>query len=166
MDVFKSIFDRLFRYLGYLCMVLLSILIFDVLAGVFYRYVLSNSLSWSGEVARYLCIWLSFIGSAILCYQKGHVGLEFLTNLFPKKIQGVVVLINNVLILIFLLYAVYFGYELAVIQKFQRSSALLMPMFLPYASVPAGCFLMALATGYHIVTDIVLFMTPKCKGEV
>ena len=144
---------------------LLLILILDVLAGVFFRYVLSNSLGWSGELARYLCIWLSFIGSAILCYEKGHVGLEFITALFPGNIRKTVVFINNLFILAFLLYAAYYGCRLAAMQTTQRSSALLMPMVIPYASVPAGCALMALATFHHIVADLAAFIFPRPPKE-
>ena len=155
MTAFHTVFDLIFKYLGYLCIGLLSILIIDVLAGVFFRYVLSNSLSWSGEVARYMCIWLSFIGCATLKYHRGHIGLEFLVTLFPAKAQSIITLVNNILILVFLGYVTWYGIELSMMQLAQRSSALRMSMSIPYASVPAGCALMALATFYHIVTDLV-----------
>ena len=132
---------------------------------MFFRYILSNSLGWSGEVARYLCIWLSFIGSAILNYKKGHVGLEFVTALFPKGLKKFVGLVNNLLIFIFLVYAVYFGVKLCGMQTMQRSSALLMPMSIPYFSVPVGCALMSLSSFHHIVQDFVYFFYPQTVKE-
>jgi TRAP-type C4-dicarboxylate transport system permease small subunit len=147
--------------LGYLCIILLTILVIDVLAGVFFRYVLSNSLSWSGEVARYLCIWLSFIGSAILLFHRGHVGLEFLVNLFPMRVRHLLVIINNALILVFLIYTTWFGYLLTLMQVHQRSSALLISMAIPYAAVPVGCALMALAAIYNLVVDLEALIGPS-----
>ena len=67
--------------------------------------------------------------------------------------------------MVFLLYATYYGYELASLQTFQRSSALLMPMTIPYASVPVGCALMALAIFHHLVVDLASLIHPKSFSE-
>jgi hypothetical protein len=38
---------------------------------VFFRYVLNQSLFWSEELARYLLVWLSFLGASV-AYRDNH----------------------------------------------------------------------------------------------
>lgn len=58
------------------------LLVFWVLAGVvflqfFTRYVLNSSLGWTEEIARYLLIVVTFIGSAMAVRKRSHIAVEF-----------------------------------------------------------------------------------------
>ena len=43
---------------------------------VFFRYVLNQSLFWSEELARYLLIWLTFLGASCAYYRHAHPGVD------------------------------------------------------------------------------------------
>lgn len=45
-----------------ICVALISVIAVVLGLQVFMRYVMQNSLSWSEELARYLFIWLIYIG--------------------------------------------------------------------------------------------------------
>ena len=123
-------------------MVLLTVLVLVVLVAVFFRYVLGDSLPWSDEVARYLCVWVGFVGASVALNRRVHIGVEFFVDRLPAILKRRVKLVVEFVILGLLLFITYFGIELVVFQVPQRSSALLISMAWPYASVPVGTSLM------------------------
>ncbi len=54
---------------------------------VFCRYVLNHSLFWSEELARYLLVWLTFLGATAAYYRKIHPGIDILTLRLNKNLQ-------------------------------------------------------------------------------
>ena len=123
-------------------MVLLTILVLVVLVAVFFRYVLGDSLPWSEEVARYLCVWVGFVGASVALNRRVHIGVEYFVDRLPRICKRRVKLVAEFVILGLLLFITYFGIELVIFQIPQRSSALLISMAWPYASVPVGTSLM------------------------
>jgi len=43
---------------------------------VIFRYFLLQSLSWSEEVARYLFVWLTFLGASVVARSRSHIMVE------------------------------------------------------------------------------------------
>jgi TRAP-type C4-dicarboxylate transport system permease small subunit len=62
--------------------VLLVAIVLVILAQVFFRYVLSQPLSWSIEVATGLLLYIAFVGFAIGVRDNAHVAL----NLFEHRL--------------------------------------------------------------------------------
>jgi TRAP-type transport system small permease protein len=62
--------------------VLLAATVLIILAQVFFRYALSQPLSWSTEVATGLLLYIAFIGFAIGVRDNAHVAL----NLFERRL--------------------------------------------------------------------------------
>jgi TRAP-type transport system small permease protein len=139
---------------GGLVIVMLAVLVVVVLAAVFYRYVLSDSITWSAEVARYVCVWIGFLAASLIMNDRGHIGLEFFVNKLPRSLNRFAILLSDVAILVFLIIVIYQGIMLAVFQMDQFSPTLQVPMTWPYASVPVSACLMALEILYLIFTDI------------
>ena len=54
-----------------------------VTAGVFFRYVLNDSLSWSEELAKYAMLWLVFLGAPIALRLGVHPNIEIIISRFP-----------------------------------------------------------------------------------
>ena len=64
-----------------LAICLLAAIIVDVLLAVLFRYVLSNPLSWSSEVATYMFAWLTLIGMAIAQRDHAHIEVRLFAHL-------------------------------------------------------------------------------------
>lgn len=153
MDKFSRFSSVLNKYVAWVAMILLTILVLVVLIAIFYRYVLGDSLSWSEEVARYLCVWVGFIGASVALNRRVHIGVEFFVDRLPPLLKRRIKLAAEWVILGLLLFITYFGIELVVFQIPQRSSALLISMAWPYASVPVGTSLMIVQCFNLILED-------------
>ena len=49
------------------------------------RYVLDHPFSWTEEVARFSFIWWSFLGAAYVVRLNGHLGMDILVKVLPRK---------------------------------------------------------------------------------
>lgn len=68
-----------------ICTILIGFVVAIILVSVFYRYVLGVGLAWPEELSRSMNIWISFLGASIGFKYHDHVGVEFFTNLLPRK---------------------------------------------------------------------------------
>ena len=73
---------EVFRYSAMFMVVVIACVI---AAGVFFRYVLNDSLSWSEELAKYAMLWMVFLGAPIALRTGGHPNIEILLNLVPRR---------------------------------------------------------------------------------
>jgi TRAP-type transport system small permease protein len=56
-----------------------------VFAGVFFRYFLHIGLGWTEEAARYLQIWMTFIGATIAVKRWSHFQLMIINERIPRS---------------------------------------------------------------------------------
>ncbi len=112
---------------------------------VFMRYVMGASLSWSEELARYLFIWLIYIGISYGAKVMRHIKIDAGLFLFPKKIRPYIVITGDILFLIFSITVVIYSSKLIQRQIMigQTSPAMNIPMALVYAAPAVGFALTA-----------------------
>lgn len=94
------------------CMVLLCVFTVILFIQVVMRYVFNNSLSWSEECARYLFIWLVFIGISYGAKQMKHLKIDVFLNVFPKKIRPYIIIFADVVVLVFGVVVVYSAFTI------------------------------------------------------
>jgi C4-dicarboxylate transporter DctQ subunit len=140
-----------------LTLVLLG-LAFLTFAQVFCRYVLDFSFSWSEELARYLGVFITFLGAALGV----KYGFHFSMDLVYEKVkndrfrQGLQVFVNLLSGLLFLVVAWYGWQQTLKLHKFGVvTAALELPKYWTYLPIPVFSVVMALrffrqATGYFL----------------
>ena len=136
-----------------------ALVIFWILMGIvmlqfFTRYVLNDSLGWTEEIARYLLILVTFIGS-ITCVRKGaHIFLEFFYRYLPisliKPLTVVIELVNTA----FYSIAGYLCIHLALETSHQNMVSIQLPKGIIYWIVVGCCFAMALASAYRVLMRV------------
>lgn len=137
----KKFLDNFEEYFCVWTMAIMTILVF---IQVVMRYVFSNSLSWSEELARFIFLWLSWIGASYAVKERSHFRVE----MFADMIKGTARRQFEYFILIvwfaFSFALTWLGTQLVIFlyDTGQTSAAMDIPMTLPYASVPIGCGLM------------------------
>jgi len=115
-----------------------------VFTNVVSRYVFAHSLNWSEEIARYLMVWVTYIGAGLAMREGQHVAIEFGQAYLPEKlhvwIRGLVALA----ILAFLVVLTVAGIQFSEFAWRQRTPVMQWPMGAMYLSVPIGSSLFAL----------------------
>ncbi len=130
----------------YFCMALLAFMTVLIFAQVVLRYVFSNSLSWSEELARYCFIWLSWIGASYCVKIDAHLRVTALLGFFNKKTLPYVNLFMYLCWGAFAVLLAVQGFSLLqmIFERGQHSAAMQVPMWIPIASVPVGSALMTI----------------------
>lgn len=78
----------------WLAISLVAVIAIIVIASVFWRYVLNDSLSWSEDVAKFLMVWLAFIGAPLGFRHGAHVAI----SLVPPGAPAAVLRLARVLV--------------------------------------------------------------------
>ena len=91
---------------------------------VFFRYVLNSSLFWSEELARYILVWLSFLGATVAYYRNLHPGVDTLNSMLPQKQQHITRLTVDFVAMALAAVMVVSGTQFAYFVRTQISPAL------------------------------------------
>ncbi len=130
--------DKLAKITLFVVKVLTGILVITVLTGVFFRYVVRDSLSWTEELARYLMIWAALLAVSVGIKDKEHVGIQLLIKQFPPLITKIITLVVYIITMAFLGVLTYKGYQVAGRARSQLSLALNISMYWPLMSIPVS----------------------------
>ena len=147
----------------FICVILMSVMAVLLNIQVFMRYVVQNSLSWTEELARYIFIWLVYIGISYGTKISKHIRIEAALGIFPKKMRPFVVLAGEIVFMCFSFYICYRGWDIVQrqIRLGQVSPAMRIPMWVVYAAPMAGFGL----TGVRVAQNIVSRVKLMCAGE-
>ena len=130
--------------LNWVLAVIMTAMLIVVSAQVWYRFVLNNPLAWSEELARYLFVWISFLGSAAGIRMNVHLGIDLIDKILSPRGRKIMTLIVNLAIQIFLAVVIFWGIKILKVVQFQKSASMGIPMTYPYLAVPVGSALMLL----------------------
>ena len=86
------------RYARNFAACLVAVMTVAVLAGVFFRYVLNNSLAWTEDSSILMMIWVAFLIAPFAYRTGGHVGIELLVTSLPKPAFHIIRIVLNLLI--------------------------------------------------------------------
>lgn len=125
-------------------LIIFTIMVVSIIYQVFARYVIMRPTVWSEELARYLMVWTTMLGSALVLRRGGHVAVTALIDILPVYIQRVIAFVRDIIVIFMAGYIAYFGYDFAMRGGARTSSGLDIPMTYPYMALPIGGALIAL----------------------
>ncbi len=128
-----------------LCL-LMSLMVVIVFANVIARYYLSASLAWSEEIARFMLIWLVFMGAVLAYVNDEHLGLDIIVQLFPRRIRYACAVVGDMLIMVAIYLLIHGGAVLMRDSWDWGSPATDTPYGYVYIVVPACGLLLLLQT--------------------
>lgn len=74
------------KFLEWLVIILMTVLFIEVTAGVVFRTI-GKPLVWYDEIASMLLAWLTFYGSALASFKRGHIGCPEIIDMMPAKMR-------------------------------------------------------------------------------
>lgn len=156
MQVLGELFSGLMLAVRWVCATILMTLTAAVFTSVIVRYfgLFQGSMPWIDELARYLSIWLVFLGSAVALQQGKHVSADFLLGIVAPRVRPYLSLLIMLSMLVFLVVLTREGIGLVQRTMRQLSPALGVPMGYVYLAIPMGGALMILVATRSIVEAI------------
>ena len=131
-----------YRWEDWLTLVFFWLLALDVFYQFFTRYVLADSAAWTEEIARYLLIIVTFVGSSMAVRRNTHIHVEFLYRYVPDAVGRAMSTFVDLVRLAFLAYASWLSIELVPKMHNLRMTVVDFPMSYIYGFVTAGFLLM------------------------
>ena len=129
---------------------------------VFFRYVLNNSITWSEEIAKYLMVWMVFVGAPVAMVQSRHIAIEMFPNLFRPRIRALIFLIVNLLIVLTMAFWTYRGFTYTVGGMSQVMSSFdKIPLGVVFASIPFGSCIMMIISFQISLNQILVIIDPE-----
>ena len=114
------------------------------------------SIAWSGEAARFLFVWVIYLGISYAIRDGRHIRVLALVNFFPVKVQRFFNLISN---LVFITYqGVVLYYAIKITEKSfrlgQLAPAMEIPLAFLYACLVVSASLSLIRLSINIKRDI------------
>lgn len=161
LDLTSSWLARLSSFLGTLSAV---VMLMSLVIGVFYRYVLEASLSWSSEVATLAFIWTIFLYSSALARNFGHVRVSVVLDALPRLVAEVFERVILLLVVIFGFILLKTGWDFTEFTASRVSAAVRYPMWLRNAAVPVCGVLMMVHAGVLLLRPGFIRDLPEVTG--
>ncbi len=120
-------------------------------AQVIFRLVLGHPLAWSEELARYLFVWLTFVGGSVAIAESAHFKMDLLAFACNEKGKTILKLVVSICLLSFSAILIIYGLPLVKMVSSQKSPALRISMSIPYLALPINGFL----SSFHCVDNII-----------
>jgi len=96
----NRIIDGYFWLLKALIALFLAIMVVLVFGNVVLRYAFNSGITVSEELARWLFVWLTFLGAIVALREHGHLGVDSLVRRLPLKARKACFIVSQLLMLL------------------------------------------------------------------
>lgn len=108
------------------------------------RNIFNSSFEQFEELPRFLLIWITFLGAAMVFRNAGHLGVEFFVNILPKRARFIADVLAHISNTMFILILIIVGGNISILTMVQRSIQLNVPVGYVYMSMPIAGLMMLL----------------------
>lgn len=153
MKFLRFLNDHLEEYLLVFLMVVEVVVVF---AQVVTRYVFHSPLAWSEELARYMFIWLVWIGAAYATKMRKNIIIDVVASKFKGATKLISEIINFVLFVALMLFMLWTT-STVMMQVYESNSigtGTHLPMWIVWLSLPLSMALNLLRYTQNFVYDM------------
>ena len=105
------------------------------------RYLLSFSLPWADELARFCLVWMVFVGMVSALVRGQHVTVDILLDRYRGRVQRWALNLIDVACAVLFVVLLDGGVQLMELTATQTTSGMNLPKPFVYAAVPIGAVL-------------------------
>lgn len=150
-STFQEFMDFLDEIIHWILVSGMFAMLICVLAQVISRYVFKSTLKWTEEIARWLLVWLAFLGASHVAKTSSFTMVDFFVNKMPEKVRGIVNVVDKCLMLIFIGYFSVLSFNVYTnVASHEVGPATQLPMMIVRSSLIIGpliTFLQMIAAG-------------------
>lgn len=156
--------DRLNRGLMFVSMIALVLTAFVLTYSVVSRYFFHAPTDWQDEASVFMLVGVTFFCTAFVQSHRGHIGIEAIASLLPRRVNAARLLLVDVLSAVFCSFFAWKSWTLfheAWVDGQTTSSTFAPPLWIPYSMMAAGMTLLAL----QIVLQTAARLTNKERAQ-
>ncbi len=135
----RLVLDRIQELVGGLAFVGMTAIVF---VNVVFRYVINDPIPGADELASLGFTWAVFVGAAAGVRQRLHIGIEYVSTLFPSRGRAALGLVVVFLMAVFAVLVGVYGTKLMLSGHFKRTPVLQWSYTWVYLAIPVGATLM------------------------
>ena len=127
-----------------------AVLVIAILIAIVCRYWLYIATPWSDELARFVFLWIAFIGMAYVTQKNSHIDVRLIDSLLASKssekdrlLKIIIKLSQLISFAVLIISAVLYG-KFMFARYPSKSPSLHIPMRIPYLSTFVGLILMSI----------------------
>ena len=118
------------------CLVAMSVIVCDVLFGIVARAVMRQPPVWTEELARYLFVWVTFLGATAIYPTGENIVVDLILRIVPPRAIRYLSVFAHVVVGVTALFMVTQGIVIIERTMAQRSSVMQVPFGLIYSAIP------------------------------
>lgn len=161
MENLEKINNKIIKFLTFVLIILGTILTITVFVNVCSRYFFHSTIPWSEELARFVFVWVTFVGLVVANDKQEHMRLDFLVNALPNIPKKIIEILAYTISIVFLLLLVHGGVTYTISQWDWMSSALGIRHGLIYSIAPISLFYMVIQFLTRMIKTIMSFSKKK-----
>jgi TRAP-type C4-dicarboxylate transport system permease small subunit len=163
MPTFRMVLAALGRLEEWLLVAAFSVMGVVLLAQVFFRYVLNAPLIWSEELARYLMVWITFLGINYGIRRGVHIEMGYFFAMLPRPLQRAVPVVTQAFLVVCLVLFLPGAFRFVAAQSRIDSSAMQVNMGLVYLAIPLGMVISAASLATNTIQRF--FSVARPEGD-
>ena len=141
---------------------LICILIIVILQ-VFFRYVAQIVVPWTEESARYLCIWMVFMGATAAVAKEAHIRVTFIVDRVPEKIRHLFDLFSLIVVLLFNLITLLGSIQLVQMNWGQQAVTFPVSVGVLYLSITISSLFILLFLVVQTISRLKTILSPSTQ---
>jgi len=161
MKAIRKLLDKLDKICQWFVIVGLAVMTVVLFAQITARYIFGTGLSWSEELARYLMVWVVYIGAAVVYRDNSHISVTVLEEIFGPLARRVLGIIQKLISAVFMGLVGWWSLAMLEFAALQTSPNMLIPMNYVYMVFPISSVLIVMRLLLLIAEDL---SSPLDKG--
>ncbi|MCP4021183.1 MAG: TRAP transporter small permease [Desulfobacteraceae bacterium] len=136
-----GIFDRVLNIMMFLAGIMLIFIMLSVCLEVILRTFFNHSLTWVTEVTEIMLLYITFLGSAWVLREGGHVKVDIILSHLKPKNNAILGIFSSILGVFVCCILTIYGFKVTMecINKgLYTTTTLEIPMFLIIGVIPIG----------------------------
>lgn len=142
----------------------LCVLALSVFTQVVMRYALSSPPFWTEELARFVLIWLTFVGVAAVQISREQIRVDWVQGMLPETGRRILHAVNSLIVLAVLAVIVWAGYAIAELGS-QTSPAMGISMHFIYGALPVGAAITLIVALLQFAGDVASIFAGEAEHD-
>ena len=159
----EKMIDKLFKGIDVFTGILTGLMVSFVFLNVVLRTLFNSGLTWSEELARYLFVYVTYIGAISAMRSNAHMSVDVVLSRVKPKVQMTMYVISQSLIAIIMMILIRGAFKMVLQNTMSKTAAL----GIPYSVLYFGGIITGAAIAILAVVNITYALRhPEKIGEI